>query len=121
MEDCADGYALVATFQSSDRNFMHYRGFFDLHSRLLLELQFNVESLERELDRLDAWDSNSGEEKRQICLRSKAKDHTYSKLERMPDAFQGEFEKTRPEVFAELKQKLLEYGTYRRFEISERR
>lgn len=45
--------------QSSERNFLHYRGFSGLHSQLLADPQFDIEVLEKELDELDHWDDRS--------------------------------------------------------------
>ncbi|KAF2184620.1 hypothetical protein K469DRAFT_750803 [Zopfia rhizophila CBS 207.26] len=56
LEETPKGYPRLATFlQSSEANFSLYRSFSYLHSRILLTLQEEISSLERELDELD-WD-----------------------------------------------------------------
>ncbi|KAI6798788.1 hypothetical protein KC332_g7252 [Hortaea werneckii] len=106
-QGCPPGYSQVATFQCSDPNFLQYRGFKYLHSRLLSHMQYEIQQLEDELDRLDDWDRIHGDrEKRLVCLEN---DVLYQRCDQFPEEFQLEFERPRPEVFAELKRKLLEY------------
>lgn len=101
---------MVATFQCSDRNFLHYRGFLDLHSRLLLDLQYDIESLETELDELDEWDMTCAIGTRSDCLRCKSRDRRESDINDMPEEFhEAGFIRTRPEVMKELHVKLMEY------------
>lgn len=98
----------MATFQCSDPNFLQYRGFKYLHSRVLSFLQYEIQQLEDELDRLDKWDDDQEDkEKRLICLEN---DTLYQRCDQFPEEFQLDFERTRPEVLAELRRKLLEYG-----------
>ncbi|KAI7719774.1 hypothetical protein KC322_g1942 [Hortaea werneckii] len=107
-KDCPPGYSQVATFQCSDPNFLQYRGFKYLHSRLLSHMQYEIQELEDELDGLDDWDRiHNDQEKRLICLEN---DMLYKRCDQFPEEFQLDFERTRPEVFAELRRKLLEYG-----------
>jgi len=73
VEHNAVGYALIANFQSSDRDFLQYRGFFQLHSRVLSALQADIGYLETELDSMDEWDINCGIERRLACLREEAR------------------------------------------------
>ncbi len=51
------GYPKVAAFLDSDDNFMLYRRFGYLQSRLLLEKQDDLRRLEEELDRMDRKDA----------------------------------------------------------------
>lgn len=105
---CARGYPQVATFQCSDPNFLQYRGFKYLHSRVLSNLQYEIQQLEDELDRLDNWDhDHQDQERRLVCLEN---DILYQRCDQFPEEFQLEFERTRPEVLADLRRKLLEYG-----------
>jgi len=70
-------------------------------------MQYEIQQLEDELDRLDDWDRIHGDrEKRLVCLEN---DVLYQRCDQFPEEFQLEFERPRPEVFAELKRKLLEY------------
>lgn len=50
------GFPRLAAFQSSDDDFMIYRGFRRLHARELLQLEVEITLLEEELDRLDKED-----------------------------------------------------------------
>lgn len=107
MDETPQGYSQIAAFQSSDPNFLQYRGFGYLHARLLSSLQFEVEVLERMLDGLDEYDKARGEKKKLKC---KERDDVKSNYEKMSAAFKSEFKKTRPQVLLELKTKLMEYG-----------
>ncbi|KAK0309585.1 hypothetical protein LTR82_015073 [Friedmanniomyces endolithicus] len=109
VEDNAEGYALIANFQSSDHNFLQYRGFLHLHSRLLSALQADVGYLETELDKMDQWDIECGIERRIACLRHKKRDDLQSRMEVMPEAYKAVFNRTRPDVMLELRSKLVEY------------
>lgn len=110
VDQSPEGYSQVATFQSSDRNFMQYRSFGYLHSRVLLALQYDIEQLEIELDRLDQFDkSQDGGDKDKLLCKDR------DDLEDVPERIESEefhlvFRKTRPQLLAELKRKLLEYG-----------
>ena len=112
MDQCPEGYSELAAFQSSDRNFLLYRGFGYLHARVLSGLQHDVESLERQLDRLDQWDKDSGtsEDGLREKLSCKRRDDLQNSPDKVPGDFQHCFKKTRPQILAELKQKLMEYG-----------
>ena len=57
----------------SDDNFMIYRRFGFLHSRLLLDKQDELREIEDTLDSIDKRDSN-GSEKARKCLQSRLKD-----------------------------------------------
>ena len=59
---------------------------------------------------MDHYDINSGIDDRVLCLQDKNYDDKLSKMETMPGGRQGDFERTRPELLKELKDKLLEYG-----------
>lgn len=53
MECCVRGYSRLAAFLDSDENFMIYRRFGYIQSRLLLEKQDELRMLEDKLDILD--------------------------------------------------------------------
>lgn len=57
---CPDGYPILGAFLDSDDNFMVYRRFGYLQSRLLLEKQEHLRQLEEELDNLDMEDAQTG-------------------------------------------------------------
>lgn len=109
VDDRPEGYNRIATFQSSDANFLLYRGFGYLHCRLLSSLQYEVESLETELDQLDDWEMKKGDRDRLTC---KETDNLYASNEKFPKGFQLKFKRTRPEVLEELRQKLMHYGPF---------
>ncbi|KAI7583973.1 hypothetical protein KC316_g6976 [Hortaea werneckii] len=70
-------------------------------------MQYEIQQLEDELDRLDKWDDDQEDkEKRLICLEN---DTLYQHCDQFPEEFQLDFERTRPEVLVELRRKLLEY------------
>jgi hypothetical protein len=105
VESYAEGYPQLAAFMSSTRNFMHYRGFHDLHSRVLLAQQHDIEVLEGELDRIDDWDSKYG---RAGNLRNKTRDDRQNSKAKLGADYP--YNRTRPEVIADLKQQLVDYG-----------
>ena len=98
MESRPEGYPRVAAFQSSDHNFMIYRGFSYLHCRLLLYLQDEIACAERELDQMDEGDFQDEENPRlKICLQSRDKD----------DVQEGQ---PRRKLLLKIKGLLMEYG-----------
>lgn len=70
------GYPRVAAFMDSDDNFMVYRRFGFLYSRLLLDKQDELREIEENLDNIDTRDANvSGDGgKARKCLQSRLKD-----------------------------------------------
>lgn len=112
VDKCPLGYPRLATFLSSDRSFMQYRGFGSLHSRVLLGQQYDIEKLEQELDKLDQWDQDRSEPGSDQAseLRCKALDDQASRKDKMPQDFP--YRRTRPEVLGELKHQLMEYGEH---------
>ncbi|KAL9094999.1 MAG: hypothetical protein Q9165_002601 [Trypethelium subeluteriae] len=98
VENCPQGYPRLAAFLSSDQNFTLYRGFNYLHSRVLLHLQEEVSSLERELDELDKEDEEDGNHDR---LKNLELDRATAQAERE--------ERPRHVIVGEIKNKLLEY------------
>ena len=107
VDDRPQGYNRIATFQSSDPNFLLYRGFGYLHCRLLSSLQYDIERLETELDHLDEWDMRKGDPDRLTC---RERDDSHASKDLFPKGFQLKFKRTRPEVFEELRQRLMQYG-----------
>lgn len=59
VQDCPDGYPRLGAFLDSDDNFMVYRRFGYLQSRLLLEKQEHLRQLEEELENLDMEDAQT--------------------------------------------------------------
>ena len=101
MDDCPNGYPRLAAFLSSEECFSVYRGFGYLHSRVLLSLQDQIATLERELDQKDSLDQKNGLASR---LQSRARDERESRRN-------GE-ERPRDHIIEDLQRKLMQYGSY---------
>ena len=101
MDDCPNGYPRLAAFLSSEECFSVYRGFGYLHSRVLLSLQDQIATLERELDQKDSLDQKNGLASR---LQSRARDERESRRN-------GE-ERPRDHIIEDLQRKLIQYGAY---------
>ena len=76
------GYPLQAAFQSSEPNFSIYRSFSYLHSRVILEMQDELRSLEDNLEKMDKRDDLN--EERQDCLMSREADLMQAKRDGRP-------------------------------------
>jgi hypothetical protein len=100
VEACPNGFPRLAAFQSSEANFSLYRSFSYLHSRVLLDLQDEITSLEKELDEIDEIDEEDYPER----LQSREID-----MERA--ASEGDA-RNRRVILREIKAKLMEYGEY---------
>ena len=98
MENTPNGFPRLAAFQSSEANFSLYRSFSYLHSRVLLDLQDEITSLEKELDEID-WDDFDEEPDR---LRSREID--------VDAADSDGTARTRRVILREIREKLMEYG-----------
>jgi hypothetical protein len=96
VEETPNGFPRLAAFQSSEANFSLYRSFSYLHSRVLLDLQDEITTLEAELDEIDWRDHDEDED------RLKSRDF---------DVRQPDDTRNRKVVFREIKAKLMEYGT----------
>lgn len=95
---------MLAAFQSSDPAFSIYRNFEYLHSRVLLDLQYELSDLENELRSRDNNDfANSRGKKR---LTSRKRDDVEAKKEEKDD----EDVRTRRQILKEIRTKLVEYG-----------
>jgi hypothetical protein len=64
VESCPEGYPQTAAFLDCDENFMLYRRFGYLQSRILLHKQDELRALEERLDRLDQKDNEDEKTKR---------------------------------------------------------
>jgi len=100
VEKTPNGFPKLAAFQSSEANFSLYRSFSYLHSRVLLDLQDEITSLEKELDDID-WDDFDEEPSR---LQSRQFDNSQPDGEGAP--------RSRRIILRDIKAKLMEYGTY---------
>jgi len=92
VKQCPNGYPRLAAFLSSEENFMLYRKFSFLQSRLLLFKQDELRALERDLDNMDASDKHHAPD----LLHSRERD----------DARSGR----RKQLIEEISQKFQEYG-----------
>ena len=97
LENTPNGFPRLAAFQSSEANFSLYRSFSYLHSRVLLDLQDELRTLEAELDEKD-WDDFDEDPDR---LRSRDLDVSKSKDE-------GDT-RTRRVILAEIAEKMTTY------------
>ncbi|KAI4175770.1 MAG: hypothetical protein LQ343_001383 [Gyalolechia ehrenbergii] len=86
----------------SDDNFMIYRRFGFLYSRVLLSKQDELRQLEEDLDALDRSDA-SGTDRTRKCLKSQSKDYAREKLDGV---------QTRKELLQAVESKLYQYGQY---------
>ncbi|KAK8061067.1 hypothetical protein PG997_015288 [Apiospora hydei] len=78
-------YRSVATFLDSDENFMIYRRFGYLHSRMLLRLQDRLRALEFKLDRCDNEDAAHETEKWLLMSRDKDEAACRTLMKEVPD------------------------------------
>ena len=101
MEDFPRGFPKLACFLDSDDAFMVYRRFGSVFSRLLLNKQDEIRTLEAELEAMDKTDRVSGNGN---YLMSRTLDVD---REHLPDAFNG---RSRPQLIEELEKKAMEYG-----------
>ncbi|KAH3906374.1 hypothetical protein HBI56_198060 [Parastagonospora nodorum] len=97
LEDTPKGFPRLAAFQSSEANFSLYRSFSYLHSRVLLDLQDEITSLERELDDIDADDFEDKPQR----LRSREVD--------VGEAIREGSMRNRRVILREIREKLMEY------------
>jgi hypothetical protein len=98
VENTPNGFPRLAAFQSSEANFSLYRSFSYLHSRVLLDLQDEITTLENELDEID-WDDFDENPDR---LRSREIDVREAANEGNP--------RNRRVLLDEIRTKLLQYG-----------
>lgn len=101
MEKSPEGYSRLAAFLSSDRGFSIYRGFDYLHARVILNLQDQIVSLERELDMKDSLDQKNN---LTSLLKSRARDARSS-------SDNGE-ERSRQQILEDIRKSIVNYGSY---------
>ncbi|KAL2055848.1 hypothetical protein ABVK25_004092 [Lepraria finkii] len=101
LEDFPRGFPKLACFLDSDDAFMVYRRFGSVFSRLLLNKQDEIRTLEAELEAMDKTDRVSGNGN---YLMSRTLDID---REHLPDAFNG---RSRPKLMEELEKKAMEYA-----------
>jgi hypothetical protein len=101
VEDYFQGYPRLAAFESSEPSFSLYRSFKCLHSRVLLELQHEIQCFEGDLEAMDEMDARNGRGK---CLMSIEVDHRQSKRDG------GSRKRTR--LVNAIREKLVQYGVY---------
>jgi hypothetical protein len=101
VDETPNGFPRLAAFQSSEANFSLYRSFSYLHSRVLLDLQDEITTLERELDDIDLDDHDEDPDR----LRSRELD-----VDKAADEGTA---RNRRVVLREIKDKLMEYGMFK--------
>lgn len=102
MDSKEQSYRSLATFLDSDENFMIYRRFGYLHSRMLLRKQDQLRKLEADLDDYDNEDA-SGEETAKRLLKSRDSDEAADK-KADPEI------RTRTQILSDIEKVLSEYG-----------
>lgn len=95
-------YRSLATFLDSDENFMVYRRFGYLHSRMLLRMQDKLRKLEALLDDYD--DEDAADENQKRLLTSRDSDES-------ADRKQDPGIRTRTQILDEIEVVLEKYGT----------
>jgi hypothetical protein len=100
VENTPNGFPRLAAFQSSDTNFSLYRSFSYLHSRVLLDLQDEITSLEKLLDEVDEDDEIDDPDR----LRSREID--------VDRAVHDDDTRNRRVILHQIRVKLLEYGMF---------
>ena len=77
VDDAGPGYPRLAAFVDSDANFMIYRRFGYLRTRLLLYHQDVLRAREEELDKLDKSSLDDPTTERQLCSRRVDEDQEF--------------------------------------------
>ena len=91
VDKCASGYPRPAAFVDSDPNFMIYRRFGYLRTRLLLYHQDVLRERERDLDGLDEETQDDPRTERQLCSRSRDENQVQPKRKELFQALDQEF------------------------------
>jgi hypothetical protein len=89
---CASGYPRLAAFVDSDPNFMIYRRFGYLRTRLLLYHQDVLWEKERDLDELDEETQGDPRTERQLCCRTRDENQTQPMRKELFEALGKEFQ-----------------------------
>ncbi|KAF4636283.1 hypothetical protein G7Y89_g1791 [Cudoniella acicularis] len=111
LDDRDKGYRSLSTFLDSDENFMLYRRFGYLHSRILLRIQDQLRELERELDaydKADADDAEKGSEQSRKLLMSRDADEAAGRKEQIEEPGI----RTRTEILDDIERKLEKYDSF---------
>lgn len=108
MEEKHRGYRSLSTFLDSDENFMIYRRFGYLHSRVLLRKQDQLRVLENQLDMYDNEDAEEDEKegggsRARRLLRSRDSDEAACKNEDIGI-------RTRTDILNDIEAGLKQYG-----------
>lgn len=102
VEEYVRGYPRLAAFESSEPSFSLYRKFKYLHSRVLLELQHEIQCLESDLTSMDEMDYSNG---KQDILQSIEIDHRQAKQEGI--------RRKRTKLVNLIRGKLVHYGKFK--------
>ena len=91
VEKCASGYPKLAAFVDSDPNFMIYRRFGYLRTRLLLYHQDVLREKERDLDEYDEETRADPTMERQLCSRARDDIQAHPKRKQLFEALDEDF------------------------------
>ncbi|OJD35114.1 uncharacterized protein BKCO1_19000140 [Diplodia corticola] len=94
---------MLAAFQSSDPAFSIYRSFDYLHSRVLLDLQYELSELEQELRTKDDNDATCAKGQRRLTSRKR------DDVEAGKEAREDDGVRTRRQILTEIRGKLVDY------------
>jgi hypothetical protein len=110
LEKCPNGYARLAAFNACEQDFMLYRGFSNVHARLLLSLQASTQKLEAELDDIDHF-HNTLPEASKRRLRSWDLDVAACRKEKEEAREEGDEDevRTREDILEEMRIKVNQY------------
>ncbi|KAF2138996.1 uncharacterized protein K452DRAFT_79309 [Aplosporella prunicola CBS 121167] len=109
VEDYPLGYPRLAAFQTSDPSFSIYRGFGYLHSRVLLDLQYELSELEEELEERDSYDGQIEDTARRLRSR-KTDDLESENSEPREDIDEDEYElRPRRVILKDIRETLVQY------------
>lgn len=82
VDDYREGYPRLSAFINSDLDFMLFRGFGQLHARVLLQKQDEITEIEQQLNELDKIEANA------FSLRSRRMDTSVERRKLVADAEQ---------------------------------
>lgn len=92
VDKCAQGYPRLAAFIDSDPNFMIYRRFGYLRTRLLLYHQDVLRGREKELDSLDSISRDDQTTERQLCCRAIDENQEFPRRKELFEKLNGDFQ-----------------------------
>jgi hypothetical protein len=98
-KNCPPGWPQIAAFQNLHSQYLIFRSFGQIHSRLLLNLQSEIEILETALGNQDEKDQATPSLKYKLCT----------------SEHRNEWDSSTKDILRELEDKVLKYGKWRIF------